>query len=174
MKLIILGSGVCVPTKDRCQPSYFLKTEDHSFLFDIGEGSLHRMAQAEIDYFSIDGIFLSHLHCDHTSELVPFLFATNNNYRQKRKKRLFIAGPVSTKKWIEGLFRVYGRHIVLQDLSLTGHGRAFPDRLHAQLAALADHRIGSFLFHHRHDGFQPEIVGTERQGFLQDRLGIFN
>ena len=108
MKLTILGTGTCVPESDRCQASYYLQTEKNSILFDIGGGALHRIAQAGIDYMQIDTICLTHLHCDHMADLIPFLFSTRENPFRQRSKPLLIIGPPETEKMVNDLLRIYG------------------------------------------------------------------
>jgi len=114
MKLTILGTGVCVPVSGRCQSSYYLKTLESSFIFDMGGGAMYRMAQKKIDIFSIDSIFFSHLHADHSSDFVSFMFSTNTHPEKKREKKLYIIGPRGTKKWVNGIFEVFGPHVRAQ------------------------------------------------------------
>ncbi|MCK5706643.1 MAG: MBL fold metallo-hydrolase [Candidatus Aureabacteria bacterium] len=118
MKLTILGSGVCIPTSDRCQSSYLIQTNNSNILFDIGSGALYRLTQANIDYFSIDVICITHKHCDHMSDFIPFLFATNNHPTVKRTKELKLIGPPGIKKHIEELFNVYNHWIEPETYSL--------------------------------------------------------
>ena len=119
MKLTILGSGVCVPVPERCQSSYLLETERNRILFDMGSGAFHRLSQAGVDYFDIETICLSHLHCDHMSDIVPFFFGTNYHPEKIRKKPLLLIGPPGTRKWVKGLFSVHGAWIIPRSYSLS-------------------------------------------------------
>ena len=72
----ILGSGTCVPSLKRSSCSVLLEVGDSKLLFDSGPGTMRRLLEAGITIFDISFIFYSHLHPDHTGELVTFLFAT--------------------------------------------------------------------------------------------------
>jgi len=118
IKLILLGTGVCVPTPKRCQSSYFVQTAENVFIFDMGEGALHRMAQVGIDIFEIDAVFFSHMHVDHNSDFIPFLFSLNVHPKRKRKKDLAVIGPYGLKSWINGLSDLYGDYMIPNDFKL--------------------------------------------------------
>ncbi len=118
MKIIVLGSGVCVPTPERCQSSYYVQTCSNKFIFDMGEGALHRIAQKNIDIFDIDGVFFSHFHVDHSSDFVPFLFSLNTHPEKKREKNLIVAGPKGINEWIEGLYSLFGEYLKPKTFSL--------------------------------------------------------
>ena len=76
MKLTILGSGTCIPYSRRGPSGYCLRLRESSLMLDCGSGSSSKLAAAGINYLDIDHIFFSHLHPDHTGDLVPFLFGT--------------------------------------------------------------------------------------------------
>ena len=40
-----------------------------SFLFDVGTGATDRLAGLEVDYSSLDKVFVSHLHTDHVGDV---------------------------------------------------------------------------------------------------------
>ena len=48
MKIIILGSGTAIPMTDRGSPSVAVFFDDHPILFDMGPGTLARMARLGI------------------------------------------------------------------------------------------------------------------------------
>jgi ribonuclease BN (tRNA processing enzyme) len=94
MQLIIIGSGTAVIQSRRGPSGYFLKNGAELYLIDGGSGTLRRAADAGISYKEIDKIFYTHLHPDHTIDLVPFLFATKHTPGFSRIKPLEIFGPV--------------------------------------------------------------------------------
>ena len=75
MKLTILGSGTLVPVSNRSNPAYFLDIGDDTILLDSGSGTLRQIAKAGRSIWEIDKIFYSHLHIDHTIEIIPLLFS---------------------------------------------------------------------------------------------------
>ena len=108
MKLIILGSGVCVPSPKRVSSGYFLQTDFQNFLLDTGTGCLHNLAKSGMNYLDIDAIFYTHLHVDHVADLVTFLFALKNDPLSNRTKDLYLYGPVGFAGYFEKLKDLYG------------------------------------------------------------------
>ncbi|MBN2280415.1 MAG: ribonuclease Z [Candidatus Marinimicrobia bacterium] len=74
MKLTILGSGTHIPVKHRSNPAYILDINGKTILIDCGSGALRQLVKANRTIWEIDKIFLSHLHIDHTIDLVPLFF----------------------------------------------------------------------------------------------------
>lgn len=107
MKLTVLGSGTLVPDAERGSPGLAIEAGDKVILLDIGSGSLYRARKAEISIERIDLVLLTHLHPDHTGDLVPALFAFHAG-PMARTKRLLITGPQGTKRFFEQLEALYG------------------------------------------------------------------
>jgi ribonuclease BN (tRNA processing enzyme) len=95
LKVIVLGSGSCVPSCKRYPASYFFYPEGlkENWIIDIGEGALFRLNEAGESYKEIDRIFISHTHPDHIGALVPLILALKYTPGFKRSKPLFIYGP---------------------------------------------------------------------------------
>jgi len=102
LRVIVLGSGSCVPSFQRYPASYFFFPTDlkENWLIDIGEGALFRLKEAEESYKEIDRIFISHTHPDHIGALVPLLLALNYTPGFKRKKPLFIYGSEDVREYL--------------------------------------------------------------------------
>ena len=76
MKLIVLGSGAGLPSKDRNTQSIILDCVDEYneyILFDVGEATQHRILNTHIKPSKIKNIFITHLHGDHIFGLPGFL-----------------------------------------------------------------------------------------------------
>ena len=69
MQTIVLGSGSPLPDAARAGPSTLVRTEVGDLLFDCGRGVLMRAAAAGSSAGAIRGLFLTHLHSDHTTDL---------------------------------------------------------------------------------------------------------
>ncbi len=108
IKLTILGSGTCVPSLRRSSCSFFLETDGAGLLFDIGAGTIHRLLEADIKINEITHIFLSHLHPDHTGELISFLFSSKYPKLSRKDIPLTIIAGKGFKKFFSGLQDVYG------------------------------------------------------------------
>lgn len=117
-EVIILGSGTGVPSLRRGSPGLLLITKDTKALIDSGSGTLRRILEAGADYRDIDLIFYTHIHPDHTGDLVPYLFACKYASRPRQKDLLFIGGP-GFHDHFERLKAIYGSWIEPQSYRLT-------------------------------------------------------
>lgn len=130
MKLTILGSGTCIPNNKRGPSGYLLETPQTKILLDCGSGTTWKLEKIGINYLEIDHIFFSHIHPDHTADLVPFLFATKYSHFKKRKKPLYIWGGNGFKNFFEALRKAYGKWVEPEMLNvdeLKGGSGTFDD-----------------------------------------------
>jgi ribonuclease BN (tRNA processing enzyme) len=118
MKLYILGSGTCIPYERRGSSGYALRLPKSTVLLDCGNGTTWKLGRVGINYLEVDHIFLSHLHPDHTADLIPFLFATKYARESKRGKRLSIWGGEGFKAFFSALEKAYNGWITPDCLSL--------------------------------------------------------
>ncbi len=109
----ILGSGTCVPSLKRSSCCVLLKVGDANLLFDSGPGTMRRLLEAGITIFDISFIFYSHLHPDHTGELVTFLFATKYPDANSRTTPLTIIAGRGFSAFYKKLKNVYGNWVEL-------------------------------------------------------------
>jgi ribonuclease BN (tRNA processing enzyme) len=93
VKLIVLGSGTCVPSLTRNAPGYYLEAEGIEVLVDCGSGTLRQLERAGRSYKDIDAVFITHRHPDHFTDLMPLIQALIATPDFKRKKELSIIGP---------------------------------------------------------------------------------
>jgi len=93
MRVTILGSGTLVPTGVRGPAGYAVEVGGKILLLDGGSGTLRRLAEARLDYRQIDHLFYTHIHPDHTADLVPFLFAQRHTPGFTRERDLWVYGP---------------------------------------------------------------------------------
>lgn len=74
MKLTVLGKYGPYPRPGNTATSGYLITQDNTkILLDMGSGILSRLT-AVMDIKELDAIILSHLHFDHTSDLLPLRY----------------------------------------------------------------------------------------------------
>jgi ribonuclease BN (tRNA processing enzyme) len=116
MRLTILGSGTCVPYHRRGSSSYALQLPKSTILLDCGNGATWKLGKVGINYLDIDHIFITHFHPDHTSDLIPFLFATRHSYGSRREKQLYLWGPSGFKGFFSALEEAYSDWIVPEEL----------------------------------------------------------
>jgi len=118
MEVYIIGSGTCVPSLKRGSPGTLIRTGNSILLLDSGPGTLRRLLEVNIDFKEIDYLLYSHLHPDHTSDLVPFLFASKYGSEKMREKELHIIGAVGINEFYRRLKLAYGKWIVPQSYRL--------------------------------------------------------
>jgi ribonuclease BN (tRNA processing enzyme) len=110
-QLIFLGTGTGVPSAERASPAILLKLPKHNLLIDIGPGTLRQLAKISVSIFEIDTILLTHLHPDHSADLVPFLFASKYPpYLPNRRPCHLFAGS-DFNPFYSGLNNLYGHWI---------------------------------------------------------------
>ena len=107
MKLIILGSGTCVPSLKRNSPSNYVLVGDKQILVDCGPGTLLQLERIGLSYKEIDIVCISHYHNDHISDLRFLLQALNWTPGFDRKKDLILIGPVGFQEVYEKHFQNY-------------------------------------------------------------------
>ena len=116
-ELYVIGSGTGLPYIKRTPPGVLLRTEDRNILLDCGAGTFQRLIKIGLSYQDIDYILFSHLHPDHTLDLVSFLFAARNS-RDPRKKDIEIIGPEGFRDFYSKLLEVHGSAIVPESYSV--------------------------------------------------------
>lgn len=97
LDICFLGTTASIPTKYRNHSSIYLKYQsenEHSFLFDCGEGTQRQIFQSGLNFMRFDHIFITHWHADHFAGLLG-LFETMS--LEDRKKTLYIYGPEASK-----------------------------------------------------------------------------
>lgn len=107
MKLIILGSGTGIPLADRASPSIALIRDNNAVLFDMGPGSLRQLAKAGIEHKSIEHIFFTHFHPDHTAGIIHLLFATRIPSVLSRRRPFKITAPMGFISFLDKLKNAY-------------------------------------------------------------------
>lgn len=107
MRVNILGSGTLVPTGVRGPAGYAVEVDGQVLLLDGGSGTLRRLAEAGLDYREIDQLFYTHVHPDHTADLVPFLFAQRHIPGGVRSRDLWISGPRGFRSFFERLTSIF-------------------------------------------------------------------
>jgi len=154
MKLTILGSGTCIPNKQRGSSGYLLETSKSKILLDCGAGTTWKLEKIGVSYLEIDHIFFSHLHPDHTGDLVPFLFATKYSRGIIRDKPLFVWGGRGFIKFFDALKKAYNNWIVPKHLVL--------DEIRGGSETFQDFKIVSTKVPHMENSLAYKITSEEK------------
>jgi ribonuclease BN (tRNA processing enzyme) len=109
----VLGSGTCVPSLKRSACAAMVRVGQARILVDSGPGTLRRLLEADTRIFDLTHVCYTHLHPDHTSELVPLIFATKYPDIDRRTMPLTICAGVGFDPFFKGLQQVYGNWIEL-------------------------------------------------------------
>lgn len=131
LRVTTIGTGTCVPRLDRRGPCVLLQAGGTSVAVDLGLGALHGLLRAGLRHDAVDAVLLTHLHPDHTAEIVPFLFAANYD-EVPRTRGLFLGGGAGLAPFLDGLRVSYGRWLEPRGYEL----------LVRQLSAAEEFRIG--------------------------------
>ena len=115
----ILGSGTCVPSVKRAPSGYLMNLDDVYYLFDGGSGTLRQIAAINIDYNLIETIFYTHLHVDHTAELLPLLFARKYDPSSSKQNTLNIYGPIGILDHIRNLEKLAGKWVYSENNNIS-------------------------------------------------------
>jgi len=110
----VLGSGTCVPSLERSSCSVLVETAGRKWLIDSGAGTLRRLLEAGTTIFELSHLLYSHLHPDHTADLVPLLFATKYPDGGRTEPLTIIAGR-GFADFFNRLKQVYGHWIDIGD-----------------------------------------------------------
>ena len=92
--VITLGTGTPVPSPDASGPSTAVVVGPRVFVFDAGPGTMRRIAAAGMPIDGVTGLFLTHLHSDHTLGLPDLIFTT---WVMGRRAPMRIVGPPGTR-----------------------------------------------------------------------------
>lgn len=76
LEVILLGTGYPRPHPERAGPSTAVVVGDKYLVVDAGRGIMMRVVATELDQKKLVGVFLTHLHSDHTSGLPDFFNST--------------------------------------------------------------------------------------------------
>ena len=108
MEITILGSGTFIPELKRHCSSYLLNVKNQRIIFDFGRGTLDSLIKLNADLYSLDKIFISHIHSDHSAELIDFIsFIMCNPEKKKLRNFYTIYGPKGTRKKIRLLMKIF-------------------------------------------------------------------
>lgn len=107
----ILGAGGAVPTPTHSPAAYWVVVDGQKLMMDPGPGAMVRLLKSGLADHGIDGIdlvLLSHLHPDHSLDLVAILFAAHSPICLSQEP-LRIFGPPGLKAFLAKLQDIYGR-----------------------------------------------------------------
>lgn len=112
MELTLLGTGTCAPNPLRAPAGYFLSHGPSRFLIDPGPGACHRAVTAGLDPYDVEAIVITHLHLDHTGDLMPYLFNYKHRPGDDPRPDIKIIAPEGFTQTYQKLLEVYGGWVI--------------------------------------------------------------
>lgn len=109
MRVIVLGSGTCVPDPVRGSPGYLIEAGECLLLVDAGPGVLRQVVRAGYSFKWIDAVLFTHHHPDHTSDFVPLIHALMATPGFIRGKPLFVFGSDCTTGLLKNTLELFIR-----------------------------------------------------------------
>lgn len=174
--VLLLGTGYPRPDPERAGPSTVVIAGDAWFVVDAGRGTTMRIAATDLKYANLRGVFLTHLHSDHTAGL-PDLFNTSWQFGRKTVP-LELYGPRGTKKLSDAMLSFFAEDIHLRRDLLEKHpaagatirthivreGVVYDDGKVKITAFAVDHRpvLNAFGYRFESDGRTVVISGDTR------------
>lgn len=104
----MVGTGTVVPLLRRRQSCVVVEIGGETLVFDLGSGAVRGMLRAGLDPFSVDRIFFTHFHPDHTVDVVPLMFALKYGTEAQRERPLALYGPEPFETFFAGITDVWG------------------------------------------------------------------
>jgi len=73
MKITVIGSSHGVPEPNRKCTSFLVQVGENTYFVDMGAHPIEALRKRGISVDSVKGIFITHMHGDHTNGLIPFV-----------------------------------------------------------------------------------------------------
>jgi ribonuclease BN (tRNA processing enzyme) len=104
-RVITLGTrGGPAPSQTRAQPANAVVVRDRLYLVDAGDGVVHQLGAAGLNYRNVDRIFITHNHDDHNAgwgTLMGLQWSTG------RRTEVHVHGPAGTESMLQGFLQYF-------------------------------------------------------------------
>ena len=130
LRVTVLGSGNPWNTRAQASASIMVEVgnpERDIFVFDIGSGSLANYASLKLPINKLNKVFLTHLHADHTGDLITLSGSWSKVGRADGP--VYVWGPSGTEPRLGTRHFVEGIEEALAWDTAAGHGAINPDSM---------------------------------------------
>ena len=107
----LLGTGTPRPDPERHGQAILIEAGERRLLFDAGRGALLRLRRIGVGAETVDRVFLTHLHYDHTVGLDDVWLTAR---LWQRAAPLAVAGPAGTEEFVRHLRAAYRADVELR------------------------------------------------------------
>ncbi len=144
MKLTVLGSSHGVPEANRRCTCIMIEVSDRYYFIDIGMPIVDELVTRNIDIHKVKGIFITHIHGDHTDGLLQFADLVSWYYKDVETQILLpnISIAEIVKNWVKATANADCRAI----MSEFKEGTIFNDGLVEVIAIPTMHCDKSYAF----------------------------
>lgn len=104
VRVLICGTGSPEVSSAAAQACTLVSAGGKMFLFDVGDGAVHSLAQSKIPVDRLERVFITHFHSDHFNDLAPLI---NTSWIWGRETPLEVQGPVGMKQVLDGIAQAY-------------------------------------------------------------------
>lgn len=102
---VVCGSRSPINDPNRAEACILVQAGDQIFIFDTGNGSAQNLHNWNMPWNRFEGIFYTHLHSDHISDIADFHQGTWINGQRSSKQKVF--GPEGVQLLTDGIELAY-------------------------------------------------------------------
>ncbi len=113
IRLTILGKSPSWQDRDGACSGYLVELAGRTLLIDCGSGVFGKL-RSHHDYAEVDAVIVTHLHADHTLDLVPFAYALTVGPPLRRGRLPLYAPPGARAAW-RRLCSAWGSETLIED-----------------------------------------------------------
>jgi ribonuclease BN (tRNA processing enzyme) len=106
VELTVLGKSPAMPDANGANSGYLFRQDGFTLLVDCGSGAFSKL-RALADPIDVDAVLITHLHADHTTDLIPFSHALSYPFKHFGK-RPALWGPPGSRQGFATLCGVFG------------------------------------------------------------------
>ena len=99
MQITCLGTGTGLPNRERATSGLLVQLGQYKLVFDGGSGTIGRLVAAGVEPTELDFFYYTHLHTDHTADLIPLLQAFD---LARRERDLHLTAPYDFWPFLDG------------------------------------------------------------------------
>lgn len=123
MKITLAGTSSGVAVAERAASSLFVESESGNYLIDCGEGCTRQLVRFGLPFETIQAVFISHMHPDHSTGIVGLL---QNFYLSGRTDPVSIYLPSNAAKALPQILQTF--HLFKEKLPFDVHFLALHDQ----------------------------------------------